>query len=97
MTVLAAGAAIVDLPVAGMWSIAAIVLDADGLAVAAPPVVTVTSPAGVVTTPSVDVVTTGVYRVDQVVATPGRWTARAVAAGYGVVDFVAQVSGPTTG
>jgi hypothetical protein len=72
------------------------VADDDGCAGDVAPVITVTLPDASTTTPTVERVRYGVYRGVYVPAVSvGRYTARAVADGYGVADFVALVSGTT--
>lgn len=86
-----------QLTTSGVWVVEFGVYDADGyLTGAATPVVTVTSPSAAITTPTVDDVSAGVYRVAVEVGVGyGRWTALAVADDYGSVDFTAWVE--TTG
>lgn len=97
MGVRALSATSATLAVGGVWAIAVSVTDADGAPATDAPVVTVTLPAGSTTTPTVETITTGVYRVLLSVATTGRYVGRVVAAGYGAADFVAYVSGTTAG
>lgn len=83
-----------DLALNDRWLIEVFVTDDNGYAVASAPVITVTSPTAVVTTPTVETVYwTGYYRTSVAVSTSGRWTATAVATGYGASSFAAYVSG----
>jgi hypothetical protein len=76
-----------DLPVGGIWVISVAMDAADD-----PPVVTVTLPGGSTATPSVESLGAGCYRVAYVVASTGRYVARAVTAGNGAVDFTCWVT-----
>jgi len=82
----------VDRAVGGVWDLLVDVRDAAGCLVDDAPVVTVTLPAGTTATPAVEAVTTGVYRVEYIVATAGRYVAGAVTASHGTVDFTAFVT-----
>jgi hypothetical protein len=98
MTVHAISSTNVERPLGGEWVISVCVTDADGDAVDQAPVVTVTLPAGTTATPTVETLTTGVYRAVYELGTAGRYIARAAAAGYGVATFVAfstDVTGAT--
>jgi hypothetical protein len=77
--------------VGGVWDIFVDVRDADDVLVDDEPVVTVTLPDASTATPTVETVTTGVYRVEYIPAAAGRYLARAVAPAYGSVDFTAYV------
>lgn len=85
------------LPIGGRWIIAVEVTDDDGLPAGTAPVVTVTLPAGSTATPTVEEVSTGVYRAAYEVGTAGRYVARAVAAGFGAADFAAYAAATTAG
>jgi hypothetical protein len=95
MTVKASTPTSVTLPLGDVWTIGVLVLDADGAPAAAVPVITVTDPASVDTTPTVETVETGVYRAEVTVALGGRYVAAAIAAGYGVRTFTAFAAGLT--
>lgn len=97
MTVRAITDTSVDLPVGGVWTIAVLVTDADRCPVDDAPVVTVTLPAGSTATPTVEHVSTGLYRVAYVVGTPDRYIARAVTTGHGAADFTAFVTATVAG
>lgn len=92
MTVCAITSTSVDLPVSDVWLIEVEVRDVDGCFVDEVPVVTVTLPAGTTSTPTVETVITGLYRVAYVVGTTGRYVARAVTTAYGAADFTAYVT-----
>lgn len=92
MTVSATSPVSVELPISDVWLIAVEVRDVDGCLVDEAPVVTVTLPAGTTSTPTVETVTTGLYRVAYVVGTSGRYVARAVTTGHGAADFTAYVT-----
>lgn len=85
------------LPIGGRWIIAVETTDDDGALVDAAPTVTVTLPAGSTTSPTVELVSTGVYRAAYEVGTAGRYVARVVAAGYGAADFAAYATATTAG
>lgn len=89
MPVITLSSSNVERPVGGSWVLSVVVTDADGLVVTDAPVVTVTLPGGSTATPTVETVTTGVYRVAYILGTAGRYVARVVASGYGAADFVA--------
>lgn len=84
------------LPVGGQWRIAVEVYDLDGVLVADVPVVTVTLPDNTTATPTVETVTTGVYRTTYIPATAGRYLARA-ATSDDVADFAAYAMATTAG
>lgn len=81
-----------DLVLNDRWLPEVYVLNDNGYLVDAVPVFTVTSPAAVVTTPAVETVRSGIYRAAVAVSTAGRWTATAVASGYGAAVFAAFVT-----
>lgn len=85
----------IERPIGGEWILSVLVTDADCDAVDAVPVVTVTLPAGTTATPTVETLSTGVYRAVYALGTAGRYIARVVAAGYGAADFVAFVTATT--
>jgi len=97
MTVRALSHDSVSRSVGDVWDILVDVRDADGCLVDAAPVVTVTLPDASTATPTVETITTGVYRVTYTVAVSGRYVASAVSAGYGLAYFAAYVSAVTTG
>jgi len=97
MGVRATSATSVLLPIDGVWTIRVCITDADGDAVDAVPVVTVTLPAGSTATPTVETITTGEYRAEYIVGTAGRYVARVVATGYGAADFAAYAAATTAG
>lgn len=80
--------------VGDLWDILMDVRDADGCLVDAVPVVTVTLPDGSTATPTVETITTGVYRSTHTPASSGRYVAAATAAGYGLAYFAAYASAP---
>lgn len=90
--VTASSSDVVDLPVDGLWIIDVQVTDADGCPTAVTPVVTITRPDATTVTPTPESSTTGAYRVTHVLDVPGRYVARAVAAGYGAADLSAYAS-----
>lgn len=81
-----------DLALNGHWVIEVLVVDDDGDLVDSVPVITVTSPTAVVTTPTVETVRTGIYRATVTTSTAGRYTATAVATSYGAAAFSAYVT-----
>lgn len=89
MPVIALSPVSADLKVGAQWVISVQVTDADSEAADVTPVVTVTLPGGTTATPTPEQITTGLYRAVYDVAAAGRFTARAVAAGYGVATFEA--------
>lgn len=95
MTVRACSSTSTTLAVGATWPLVVDVRDSNGVLVDAAPVVTVTLPAGSTVVPTVETVTTGVYRAVYVVGTVGRYVARAVSASYGVADFAAFVEATT--
>lgn len=97
MTVRALSSTSVDRAVGGVWDILVDVRDVDTVLVDDEPVVTITLPDASTVTPAVEAVTTGVYRVAYVPAVAGRFTARAVTAASGSVDFAAYVHAVTEG
>lgn len=82
----------VELPVDGVWILDVEVTDADGSPVSVAPTVTITLPDATSATPTPTETGTGAYRVEYVLADPGRYIARAVAASYGAADFAAYAS-----
>lgn len=98
MTIKARSSASGDLPVGGIWALEVCVTDADGEPASDTVVVTVTLPNASTATPTVEEVTTGVYRAEYTVAAAGRYTARAVGT-LGAADFTAFVTAvvPTAG
>jgi len=97
MAVTATTADQVLLPVGGVWVLRVAVTDLDGVLVDVAPTVTVTLPDDTTATPTVELVSTGVYRAVYEVGPTGRYVARAVATGYGVADFAAYAAAATTG
>lgn len=95
MTIRALSSDSVSRVVGDLWEMLVDVRDADGELYGAVPVVTVTLPGGSTATPTVETITTGVYRTTYVPASSGRYVASATAAGYGLVYFAAQVSAAT--
>lgn len=85
------------LPIGGVWTIRVCITDADGYAVDAVPLVTVTLPAGTTSSPSAETLSTGEYRVAYEVGSAGRYIARVVTTGYGAADFAAYVTATTAG
>lgn len=88
MAVRALSSPSVDRTVGGVWDILVDVRDTDGCLVDDAPVVTVTLPNNSTATPTVETVTTGVYRAEYLPAAAGRHVARAVTATHGTVAFV---------
>lgn len=97
MAVRALSSTSVDRALGGVWDILVDVRDSDGVLVDDAPVVTVTLPAGTTATPAVETVGTGVYLVTYIVATAGRYVARAVTTSNGAVDFAAYVTASVAG
>lgn len=95
MTVRVLAGGSVSLPVGGVWEMTVAVLDADGIAAAEEPVITVTTPAAGTATPDVELVCAGVYRAVYVTAAGGRHTARAVTATLGAADLTAYATAIT--
>lgn len=85
----------IELELNGHWLIDIAVVDDDGYLADGSPVITVTSPAAVVTTPTVEHVALGHYRTTVTTSTAGRYVATVVAAGYGAVAFAAHVTSVT--
>lgn len=85
------------LPIGGRWLVAVEITDDDGTPIDVAPTVTVTLPAGSTTSPTPELVTSGVYRAAYDVGTAGRYIARVVASGYGAADFAVYVTGTTAG
>lgn len=85
------------LPIGGRWIIAVETTDDDGVPVDAAPTVTVTLPAGSTTSPTFELVSTGIYRAAYEVGTAGRYVARVTATGYGAADFAAYAATTTAG
>lgn len=77
------------------WVITVETTDDDCVRVDAEPTVTVTLPDGSTSSPTVELVETGVYRAAYVPAATGRHLARAAATGYGVADFAAYANNIT--
>jgi hypothetical protein len=87
-----------ELQINGRWVIDVAVLDDDGRFVSpdVTVVITSTSPADDVSTPTVERLTSGVYRATALVTLPGRYIATVSAVGYGAVSFTAFVTDVTT-
>lgn len=83
------------LPIGGRWLIEVETTDDDGALFDAAPTVTVTLPGGSTTSPTAELVSTGVYRAAYEVGTAGRYVARVVASGYGAVDLAAYATTTT--
>jgi hypothetical protein len=97
MAVSATTEKIVELPEGGRWIIGVQVTDDDGCAVDVEPTITVTLPGGTTSPVTPEDTGDGDWRGVYVApATTGRYVARAEAAGYGVVDFVAYVQAVTS-
>lgn len=96
MSVRSLAATSVNRVVGEIWDVLVEVRNVDGDLVDAVPVVTVTPPSGPVTTPSVETVTTGVYRAAPPLTVAGRYVAHVAATGYGAIDVAAFVQSPTT-
>lgn len=73
------------------WVIDVELRDDDGYLADVEPVITVTSPAAVVTTPTVTQVSFGVYRTVVTPAVAGKWTAVAAATDHGTKSFTTYV------
>lgn len=88
----------VELQLNDRWVISVEVLDDNGDTVSTTPVVTatVTSPAAVVTTPTLTRQSDGTYRTVVDVPTAGLWVAAVVSTGYGAINFAAYTRGSTT-
>lgn len=84
------------LPVGGQWLIEVEVRDLDGVLAADVPSVVVTLPDDTTASPTVETVTTGVYRSIYNPATAGRYVA-AVTTSDDVVDFAAYAAAATAG
>jgi hypothetical protein len=97
MTVKALSGASVQQPIGGLWAIVVSIVDTDGYPVDDTPDVTVTLPGGTTSTPTVETVTTGVYRATYTVGTAGRYIARVTSTGYGAADFACWVEATTAG
>ena len=97
MGVRALSATDASLPVSGVWGIVVSVTDASGCPAVGTPVVTITLPAGSTATPTVEAVSTGVYRAQHIVSSAGRYIARVVDPIYGAADFAAFVTATTAG
>lgn len=95
-TVYSVGPTSVLLPTGDTWLIHVVVYDLDGERADSAPTVTVTTPSGSTSTPTVETVDTGEYRTTYEVTATGRYFARADAGDYGVVDLTAWV-GTVTG
>jgi len=86
----------VDLPVGGLWLITLYATDTDGVALADPPVVTVTTPSGTTASP-VPVVRPGsVWAAEYVISAAGRHTARVTTGLHGALDFTAYATAVVT-
>jgi hypothetical protein len=85
----------VDLMLNDVWVLDIESTDADGNLFNSDPVVTVTSPSGVVTTPTVEALSLGRYRAVVTVNQAERWIAVAAASGYGTTSFSAYVQAVT--
>jgi hypothetical protein len=79
----------IELPVDGAWTLSVAVTDSAGSPVNVEPAVTVTLPNDTTTSPTVERVTTGVYRAEHVVTATGRHVARVTTVANGAVDFTA--------
>jgi hypothetical protein len=84
-----------DLSVGDVWTINVRMVDSLGAASPTAPTVTITLPDFSTVAPAAAAVSCG-YGLDYTVATAGRYTARVLAAGYGVADFTAYVTAITT-
>lgn len=85
------------LPLNGRWVITVETRDDDGLLVNGDPSIVVTLPDASTSTLETEIVSTGVYRATYTpTVSTGRYVARAVATGYGAVDFAAYIIGATT-
>jgi hypothetical protein len=95
--IFANGPADAALDIGDEWYIDTVTTDDDGYATTATVVVTVTDPAGAVTTPPVVEDPAGFHRARPVVGAAGRWLAVAVASGgaVGAVPFTAWVETTT--
>jgi hypothetical protein len=74
-------------PVGDVWDMLVEVRNADGYLVDAVPVITVTRPDATTATPTMETLTTGVYRTEYTVAAVGRHLASVAATGYGVANL----------
>lgn len=98
MTVMALNSTNVSKPLGDVWELCFLVLDLDGNASSSgTPAVTITLPGGTTSTPTVDEVATGVYRVAYEVGTAGRYIAKVSVPDYGVITYVAFVAATTAG
>jgi hypothetical protein len=95
VTVLALSHPNVNRIVGDVWDLLVEVRNADGELVDAVPTVTVTLPNASTSIPSVETVSTGIYRAEYIPAAAGRHVATASATGYGLATFVAQVQAIT--
>lgn len=86
-----------DLPIGGVWVLAVTITDVDAVPVDVAPTVTVTLPGGSATSPTAELVTSGVWRALYTVATAGRYVARIVSTGNGAVDLAAYVTATVAG
>lgn len=84
-----------QLPVGGRWVFEVEVTDDDCYVVDAAPIITVTLPNGSTSTPTVETLSTGLYRAAHDLAVSGRHIAVAVAAGYGQADWAVYATGTT--
>lgn len=93
MAVIAIQPTSVNLTTGDRWVMRVVVTDDDGNRTAATVVFTVTLPNATTATPTVVNTDTGVYETAYTPATAGRFTAAAVATGFGVAAFSAYVQG----
>ncbi len=84
-----------DVIVGELWPIAVMVVDAPGDLVDDTVTVTVTPPVGADVVAPVERLAAGVYRATHLIDSPGRYIARAAAAEYGTLTFVAYAAGVT--
>lgn len=96
MAIRATSSTSTTLPLGGLWRIDVETRDDDGYLADGAPVVVVTLPAGTITGPTFELVTTGHYRAAYTVATAGRYTAHVTTADD-AVDFTVHVATTTTG
>jgi hypothetical protein len=86
-----------DLPISGVWALVVAVTDSDGCPADVVPTVVVTLPGGTTTAPTAEEISTGVYRAEYVVGTPGRYVARVVTPANGAADFTAWATATVAG
>lgn len=80
------------LNVGDQWRLLVGVQDDDGNYGQSAPTVTLTDPAGTVTSPAMLLQTAGCWRVYYTIAAAGRHVARVVSAGFGAADFTAYAN-----